>query len=233
MQARYYDAASGRFISRDPEPFSPGNILSFNRFAYANNNPILNIDPNGRMAQVAVNGNQVTIRFPVVYTKGSSSLEQLAYNASIERIWSGKFGRYNVETHVVSTSPLLLPRSAYNVIDVGPMDPSVAGGRPYTNRVGGNYIKLANLPFPDNGSFGYLAWTAGHEAGHAMWLTDKYAGNGLVLPPYDTNIMGAPMQGPSEGDISTIINQYYAPELNDGGNSENIPSTMSGGSSPL
>jgi len=48
MQARYYDPSTGRFLSTDPANPSAGNAFNFNRYAYANNNPIANIDPNGR-----------------------------------------------------------------------------------------------------------------------------------------------------------------------------------------
>src|SRR5574337_1594147 len=48
MQARYYDPAVGRFIGRDPISPSAGNAFSFNRYAYVSNNPIANIDPDGK-----------------------------------------------------------------------------------------------------------------------------------------------------------------------------------------
>lgn len=48
MQGRYYDHATGHFISVDPASVTVGNTFNFNRYAYANNNPIVNIDPNGR-----------------------------------------------------------------------------------------------------------------------------------------------------------------------------------------
>ena len=48
MQARYYDPAVGRFISTDPDGLAAGNPFNFNRFAYANNNPVANIDLDGR-----------------------------------------------------------------------------------------------------------------------------------------------------------------------------------------
>ncbi|OOG62334.1 hypothetical protein B0E46_12925 [Rhodanobacter sp. B04] len=51
MQARYYDPAVGRFISVDPVGFAVDNKFNLNRFAYGNNNPILNIDPNGKFPE--------------------------------------------------------------------------------------------------------------------------------------------------------------------------------------
>jgi RHS repeat-associated protein len=48
MQARYYDPAVGRFLSIDPVAPKSGDPFSFNRHAYANNNPIMHIDPDGR-----------------------------------------------------------------------------------------------------------------------------------------------------------------------------------------
>jgi len=48
MQARYYDPAVGRFISTDPVGPSASNPFNFNRYGYANNNPIDNMDPDGR-----------------------------------------------------------------------------------------------------------------------------------------------------------------------------------------
>jgi RHS repeat-associated protein len=45
MQARYYDPVIGRFYSNDPVGFN--GVHSFNRYAYANNNPYRYTDPNG------------------------------------------------------------------------------------------------------------------------------------------------------------------------------------------
>jgi RHS repeat-associated protein len=50
MQARYYDPVVGRFLSADPLGPAVGNVFNFGRYEYANNNPILNIDPDGRKA---------------------------------------------------------------------------------------------------------------------------------------------------------------------------------------
>jgi len=46
--ARWYDPVTGRFMAIDPVGVKEENIHSFNRYAYANNNPYKYIDPDGR-----------------------------------------------------------------------------------------------------------------------------------------------------------------------------------------
>lgn len=46
--ARWYDPEIGRFMAVDPVGFDPQNVQSFNRYAYANNNPYRYVDPDGR-----------------------------------------------------------------------------------------------------------------------------------------------------------------------------------------
>jgi len=48
MQARYYDPSVGRFLSVDPVTISPGSVFDFGRYGYASNNPVVNVDPDGR-----------------------------------------------------------------------------------------------------------------------------------------------------------------------------------------
>ncbi|WP_233843692.1 RHS repeat-associated core domain-containing protein [Dyella sp. 2HG41-7] len=48
MQARYYDPELGRFLSVDPLGPKPAELFGFNRYAYADNNPIAHTDPDGR-----------------------------------------------------------------------------------------------------------------------------------------------------------------------------------------
>ena len=51
--ARWYDPRIGRFLAIDPVGFDPQNPQSFNRYAYANNNPYRFVDPDGRQAITA------------------------------------------------------------------------------------------------------------------------------------------------------------------------------------
>ena len=48
MQGRWYHPGMGRFMALDPVGFVEGSPQSFNRYAYANNNPYKYIDPDGR-----------------------------------------------------------------------------------------------------------------------------------------------------------------------------------------
>lgn len=48
MHARYYNPALGRFLSLDPKRGKPQDPQSWNRYAYALNNPIRSYDPDGK-----------------------------------------------------------------------------------------------------------------------------------------------------------------------------------------
>jgi RHS repeat-associated protein len=47
MGARYYNPFTGRFLAMDPKEVDPKDLHSFNRYAYANNNPNRFVDPDG------------------------------------------------------------------------------------------------------------------------------------------------------------------------------------------
>ena len=48
LQSRYYDPATGRFISPDSiEYLDPAVIHGLNLYAYCGNNPVMNVDPDG------------------------------------------------------------------------------------------------------------------------------------------------------------------------------------------
>ncbi|GAB3353478.1 RHS repeat domain-containing protein [Lysobacter tyrosinilyticus] len=53
MQQRYYDPQIGRFLSVDPVTANGSTGGNFNRYRYANNNPYLFTDPDGRQSTLA------------------------------------------------------------------------------------------------------------------------------------------------------------------------------------
>ena len=202
MQQRYYDPDVGRFISTDKIAPGPGRIASFNRFDYANNNPITFFDDNGEYAKVAVAGNVVSIEYPVKFTGDLSHGEVQAYTAAIQSAYTGQFGRYSVSLTVTTPAPGT-PRSQYNLVEVGPLDPKVAHGRPFANAIAGDYVKLGPLT-GNSAQQAYYRWSFSHEGGHTMGLPDMYTNAGPVNG-YGSDMMGASGQSPSEEDISNII----------------------------
>ena len=50
--ARYYSATQGRFTGIDSGPFTPADPQNFNRYSYAQNNPLKFVDPSGRKIEL-------------------------------------------------------------------------------------------------------------------------------------------------------------------------------------
>ncbi|MEN2447407.1 RHS repeat-associated core domain-containing protein, partial [Bacillus sp. JR_15] len=53
--ARYYEPRNGVFLSLDPDPGSDGDSLDQNGYTYGNNNPVMNVDPDGHWVWFVVN----------------------------------------------------------------------------------------------------------------------------------------------------------------------------------
>lgn len=53
--ARYYEPRNGVFLSLDPDPGSDGEALDQNGYTYGNNNPVMNVDPDGHWVWFVVN----------------------------------------------------------------------------------------------------------------------------------------------------------------------------------
>lgn len=63
MGARYYMPLLGRFTGMDPKEMNPEQIHSFNRYAYANNNPNSYIDPDGKLAETVWDAFNISLGF--------------------------------------------------------------------------------------------------------------------------------------------------------------------------
>jgi RHS repeat-associated protein len=48
LRARYYNAGTGRFMSRDPEDGEAHDPKTLHKYLYANGDPVNRIDPRGR-----------------------------------------------------------------------------------------------------------------------------------------------------------------------------------------
>jgi uncharacterized protein RhaS with RHS repeats len=77
MQARYYDPVIGRFYSNDPIGFR--DVHSFNRYAYANNNPYKYIDPDGRAVKFSSEEAKNNFNTSDKYLSGKSSIAKASF----------------------------------------------------------------------------------------------------------------------------------------------------------
>jgi RHS repeat-associated protein len=76
MGARYYDPVTARFMGVDPVGVDLENLHSFNRYAYANNNPYKYVDPDGRAGQLIVVGMGILVIGGAYYAIAPPSQQQ-------------------------------------------------------------------------------------------------------------------------------------------------------------
>jgi RHS repeat-associated protein len=131
MQARYYQAR-GQFLSPDPVGPSPGNIFSFNRYAYANNNPIRNTDPDGRSVLLALAG--------VLYETGSF-VSGNGFHGS--RIAGALVDGYNGEGAGVKGALVQDAGIVLTVATLGAAGPEAAGAEGTTEVIAGGETEAA------------------------------------------------------------------------------------------
>lgn len=96
MGARYYDPIVGRFMGIDPVGFKETNPISFNRYAYANNNPYKFIDPDGRDAVgIIYRGYKVDTGLGFHAPLGHAGVLLIDNKSGATRYY--EYGRYNKE----------------------------------------------------------------------------------------------------------------------------------------
>lgn len=216
MQARYYDPATGRFLSVDPSGPAAGNAFNFSRYAYANNNPATNIDPNGKNATKSYNvDGSISIQLPITFSgPGASQSNISAIKSDIANHWSGL---YSVAGQITKVSVAITdvnsntPKTAINNITLvnGPTSDKAAQGASFVapDSVSGEWNMMSN---------GMKDGEAAHEAGHLMGDTDYYASgtdaNGSRVTTaqagYGNNLMGAlgPTVIPDSRNMNVILN---------------------------
>jgi RHS repeat-associated protein len=106
MGARYYDPVVGRFVSKDPVGFDPGNIQSFNRYAYANDNPYRFVDPSGRSSAAVLEATAGVLVAGAIYTQLSPDQQRAVLGAV------GTLGKYTIFGNLVSVGNLMLSEGA-------------------------------------------------------------------------------------------------------------------------
>lgn len=92
MQQRYYDPETQHFISVDPIAPTPGNIYNFNRYAYANNNPMTYIDPTGTTCRRVKDGYKCKVdNNSAKFTKNEIKRINDAYTDAVNQLLSHPF----------------------------------------------------------------------------------------------------------------------------------------------
>jgi len=72
LRARYYSPQSGRFQSRDTWSGDENSPITYNHWAYANGNPVMNTDPSGHSVQSS--------RVPMIYNQANKGISSIFQN---------------------------------------------------------------------------------------------------------------------------------------------------------
>jgi hypothetical protein len=188
----------GRFLSVDPVEPSPGNTFNFNRYDYANNNPIVNIDPTGKNAVITYNGDgSINIAVPIKFSgPGVSATNITNIKSDVASRWTGVYNvggqltKVNVAVVDVTAST---PKQAINNVTLlnGPTSDKAAQGA--------SFVRGGNSGEWNMTSKGMSQGEDAHETGHLMGDKDYYTSGtnasgqrtSSAMPGYSNNLMGA------------------------------------------
>ncbi|GAA3898318.1 hypothetical protein GCM10022628_23290 [Anoxybacillus suryakundensis] len=90
LMARYYHPTHGVFLSLDPDPGDADDILTQNGYTYANNNPVMLVDPDGHFVWMAINAGFAAYDGYKAYKSGKG-WKGVAAAAAIGFVGGGKF----------------------------------------------------------------------------------------------------------------------------------------------
>lgn len=126
MGQRYYHPKLGRFLQPDSVDFQTSNIQSFNKYVYANNNPMKFVDPDGRLP----------IFLPLLF----AGLTGYEIGSSIYGLYSGSMTRTEAAFNLaMAVMPMPVPfKMMPKVLD----RVLVAHGGSFAKDFPGSYIKV-------------------------------------------------------------------------------------------
>jgi RHS repeat-associated protein len=210
MGARYYDPLIGRFMGIDPVGFNSNNIHSFNKYAYANNNPYKFVDPDGKDAVIVFSKTGgVNITIPITFSgSGATPSAVSAIKNDIATRWSGNY-TINGKTTTVTTNVIDGPSNGkHNTIKL------TTGPTSLADLKGASFVRNGNSGEWNINSLGMRYGEAAHEAGHLMGERDYYREgidkNGIrTTIPQDShkdNLMGRLNGTTNSGNMDSIIN---------------------------
>jgi RHS repeat-associated protein len=210
MGARYYDPVIGRFMGIDPVGFNPNNIHTFNRYAYANNNPYKFVDSDGRDAVIVFSKTGgINITIPTTFSgPGATSANVSAIKSDIAARWSGTY-TINGKATTVNVSIVDGPSNGkHNTITL------TTGPTSLDSVKGASYVKNGNSGEWNINSPGWKFGEPAHEAGHLLGERDYYKegpndanGNRTTVPfeSHVDNLMGRPNGSTNSGNMDVIL----------------------------
>ncbi len=83
LQARYYDPETAMFISRDPGPGDQDDSITQNGYTYANNNPVILVDPDRHWVWLAINAGFAVYDGYKAFKKGGWKAAAIAVGAGL------------------------------------------------------------------------------------------------------------------------------------------------------
>jgi RHS repeat-associated protein len=101
--ARYYDPKIGRFVSEDPAEGDLNNPQTFNKYAYALNNPIKMIDPNGKYPVTSEVTDLLAGSTLISHMEGLTGSTYNILN-SMTNIYAGEFNSHKSSVSEIATS---------------------------------------------------------------------------------------------------------------------------------
>ncbi|MFC5774107.1 RHS repeat-associated core domain-containing protein, partial [Ectobacillus antri] len=90
LMARYYHPVHGVFISVDPDPGDADDPITQNGYAYANNNPVVYVDPDGHYFWVVINAGFAVYDGYSAYKSGANA-RTIVRKAAFGAIGGGRF----------------------------------------------------------------------------------------------------------------------------------------------
>ena len=141
--ARWYDPKIGRFMGVDPAGFSADNIQSFNRYAYANNNPYAYVDPDGRDAiGIVFKGYMVDTGYGFKLPLGHAGVVLVDNNTGFTKYY--EYGRYDPNNRFVIGEKL--PAEEGNIRNVEIPNAAIGDdGKPTSDSLKNIYDSLSRV----------------------------------------------------------------------------------------
>ena len=192
MQQRYYEPVSGRFLSTDQVGTNPNTGGSFNRYAYASNNPYKFVDLDGRVGELFWSASD-KVTYTVRYTMAgvASPVGAAAINAQIAKDFSGSVS-LNGKTIAVTAQAINVDKAGPGVNTINVVNDTAGvtpSGRSNTDAIGGSIVTIGAT-----GAQAANERTVSHElGGHSGGAGDQYKG-GIGA---DGKILGADVAGPA------------------------------------